>query len=287
MSAMWRPVLLASLVLLFDTAAAVGQTTAPARSAAQSSVNALVTVTLPQEEAELDLDGTPIAGSGTSRTVQVSAPVRGGTHRHTLTVTWKPNGYTVMTRSKTVTLRGAEPAAVDLARDDPADRVRVSYVPTPQDVAQEMVALAGIRVSDVVYEPGCGDARITIAAVRAGAGRAICIDIEPARAEESRAKVAEAGLASRIDVRLGDALDVKNLPAVTVVFLYMGDHFNMLIRPVLWKALPVGARVVSHRFLMGDWKPDKSVAIGSSEGGEFEVHLWTITEEVKRRFDRE
>jgi hypothetical protein len=63
----------------------------------------------------------------------------------------------------------------------------------------------------------------------------------------------------------------------------MGDHFNMLIRPILWKELPVGARVVSHRFRMGDWEPDRTVTVTSSEGGDYDLHLWTITTDVKRR----
>ena len=63
----------------------------------------------------------------------------------------------------------------------------------------------------------------------------------------------------------------------------MGDHFNMLIRPNLWRELKVGSRIVSHRFTMGDWKPDKTVSVTSADGGEYELHLWTITEAVKRR----
>jgi len=71
------------------------------------------------------------------------------------------------------------------------------------------------------------------------------------------------------------------------VFLYMGDHFNMLIRPVLWRMLKPGARVVSHRFMMGDWQPDKTVTVQSTDdGGTYDLHLWTITEEVKRRAAR-
>jgi hypothetical protein len=58
----------------------------------------------------------------------------------------------------------------------------------------------------------------------------------------------------------------------------MGDHFNLLIRPNLWKQLKVGTRIVSHRFKMGDWEPDKTVDIDG-----YELHLWTITEEIKRR----
>jgi hypothetical protein len=62
----------------------------------------------------------------------------------------------------------------------------------------------------------------------------------------------------------------------------MGDHFNMLIRPVLWRELKVGSRVVSHRFTMGDWESDNTIMVSTDEGT-FELHVWTITEEIKRR----
>ena len=38
---------------------------------------------------------------------------------------------------------------------------------------------------------------------------------------------------------------------------------------------------------MGDWKPDKTVTIPSDQGGEYELHLWTITEDVKKRLGRD
>jgi uncharacterized protein (TIGR03000 family) len=254
------------------------QASAPAASGVTS-----VTVTLPEEDAELTVEGNLLPGTGTSRVVETAVPADGATHESIFSVQWRPNSYTVMTRNKTVLLRAGQPATVDLTVDDPADRVRVIYVATPQDVAEEMVRLAGVTAADVVYEPGCGDARVTIAAISAGAQRGICIDIEPLRAEESRANVKKAGMQDRIDVRLGDALDVKDLSDVTVVFLYMGEHFNLLIRPVLWRDLKVGSRIVSHRFFMGDWTPDRTISVYSDEGGEFDLHLWTVTEEVKQK----
>jgi uncharacterized protein (TIGR03000 family) len=240
-----------------------------------------IVVTVPVEDAELVVNGVTIGGNAASRSFE-TAPLNAGTHQYTFTVKWMPNSYTTMTRSKTVAFRAGEAVRVDLTVDDPADRVRVIYVPTPIDVAAAMVDLAGVGPDDVVYEPGCGDARITTAAIRAGARRGICIDIDPERAKESKANVEAAGLANRIDVREGDALDVKDLSDVSVVFLYMGDHFDMLIRPVLWRELKVGSRIVSHRFTMGDWKPDKTISMMSEQGGLFDVHLWTITEEIKR-----
>jgi uncharacterized protein (TIGR03000 family) len=261
--------------------------TAPGRHALQSTaslerrLSSRVVVTVPADDAELVVNGDTIGGGAAFRTFQ-TAPLDPGIHRYTFTVTWRPNSYTTMTRSKTVAVRGGETVRVDLTVDDPADRVRVIYVPTPVDVAAAMVDLAGVGPDDVVYEPGCGDARITTAAIRAGARRGICIDIDPERALESKANVEAAGLANRIDVREGDALDVKNLSDVSVVFLYMGEHFNLLIRPVLWRELKAGSRIVSHRFTMGDWKPDKTVSMMSDQGGFYELHLWTITEALKQ-----
>jgi uncharacterized protein (TIGR03000 family) len=265
----------------------VHEQAAPDRARQESRRAARLTVRVPHDDTVLSLDGHAIVGTGATR--RVETPPFGLQERRsfTLTAIWNPNTYTTMTRTKSVSLRAGERVAVDMTREDPGDRVRVIYVPTPADIAEEMVRLAAVTAADVVFEPGCGDARITIAAIKAGAERAICVDLDSERAQESRANVQQAGLADRIDVRHGDALDVKDLSEVTVVFLYMGDHFNMLIRPVLWRMLKPGARVVSHRFMMGDWQPDKTVTVQSTDdGGTYDLHLWTITEEVKRRAAR-
>jgi uncharacterized protein (TIGR03000 family) len=248
-------------------------------AASERRLTSRVVVTVPADDAELVVNDTAIPGAGASRAFE-TGPLDAGTHRYTFTVTWEPNTYTTITRSKTVAFRAGESVRVDLTVEDPADRVRVIYVPTPADVAAAMVDLAAVGGNDVVYEPGCGDARITIAAIRAGARRGICVDIDPVQARESKANVEAAGLANRIDVREGDALDVKD---VSAVFLYMGDHFNLLVRPVLWRELKVGSRIVSHRFTMGDWNPDKTISVTSDQGGDYELHLWTITEEIKRQ----
>ena len=253
----------------------------------QAARSARLTVTVPHDDTVLSLDGRAIVGIGPTRHVETPPIAANQLRSVTLTATWNPNTYTTMTRTKTLSLRAGEEVTVDLTGDEAGDRVRVIYVPTPTDVADEMVKLAGITPKDVVYEPGCGDARITIAAIRAGAKRGICVDLDADRAKESRANVQQAGLADRIDVRQGDALDVKDLSEVTVVLLYMGDHFNLLIRPVLWRQLKPGSRVVSHRFTMGDWKPDKTITVQSAEvSGDYDLHLWTIGEAIKRRSGR-
>ena len=276
---------LTGLLTAGTAAPAAALALAPAASQAPVRVERRVTsrlvITVPAEDAQLMVNGNEISGAGMSRTFE-TGPLAEGTHKYTVSVTWEPNTYTKMTRTKVVTFRAGEPVRIDLTVEAPDDRVRVIYVPTPNQVAAAMVDLAGVGARDVVYEPGCGDGRITIAAIRAGARQGICVDIDPERARESKANVETAGFAGKIDVREGDALDVKNLSDVSVVFLYMGDHFNMLIRPVLWRELKTGSRIVSHRFLMGDWQPDRTISVSTDEGI-YELHLWTITEELKRR----
>ena len=261
--------------------AVANQATSTARATAR------LVVTVPHVDAELVVEGRTVAGSGLVREVETPPLQPGVIHKYSVAAKWQPNTYTTMTRTKTVSFRAGERIAIDMTVDNPADRVRVAYVPTPPEVVNEMVKLAGVGPADVVFEPGCGDARITIAAVEAGARRGVGIDIDPDRVAESRALVKRAGLVDRIEIRQGDALDIRDLSEATVVFLYMGDHFNLLIRPNLWRDLKVGARVVSHRFTMGDWKPDRTVSVGPVGVYEaYELHLWTVTEGLKRKIQQ-
>jgi hypothetical protein len=155
------------------------------------------------------------------------------------------------------------------------------YEGTPYSVMPSMIDLARITRDDVVFEPGCGDARVLIAAMKAGARRGLGVDIDPDLAEVSYAAVRSAGLQDKVEIRWGNALAV-DMSNATVVFLFMGEPFNLIMRPLLWKQLPVGARVVSNDFAMGDWKPDRTVRV-ETPGRTYTLYLWTITEAIKRR----
>jgi uncharacterized protein (TIGR03000 family) len=262
---------------------------------AAAQVNARFTVLLPesfepdndQYATELIVDGMPVTVAGSTHEFEAPPGLEAGWRRQsTFTARFHPNNYTVITRTRTVSFGAGETVTVDLREQHPNDRARVRFVPTPAHVIDEMMVLANVKEEDVVYEPGCGDARMTIAAVRAGARRGLCIDIDPERVAEARAAVKTAGLEDRIEIRLGDALEVEDLSETTLVLLYMGDEFDMLIRPILWRRLRTGARVVSHRFGMGDWEPDESREATEWDPG-VRVHLWNITEEVKRRVEQE
>jgi hypothetical protein len=155
------------------------------------------------------------------------------------------------------------------------------YEGTPHSVVPALIQLAGITREDVVYEPGCGDARILIAAINAGARKGVGVDIDPDLAEVAYAEVKAARLEDKAEIRWGNALEV-DMGEATVVFLFMGEAFNLAIRPILWKELRIGARVVSNDFPMGDWKPDRTLRVNTPDRS-YVLYLWTITQEIKNR----
>ncbi len=248
---------------------------------AEKTAKTKLTVTLPEEDADLKIEGAATKAKGKTREFEIPPLDAGVKYEYKLTATWRPNNYTVITRNKTVVFEAGKPVTADLTADDPQDKAVIRYVPTPDDIVAQMIKLAKVTKDDTVYEPGCGDARIVTAAVKAGAKKGVGIDIDPERVTESKATVKAAKLEDKIDIRLGDALDIKDFPHATVVFMYMGNEFNALMRPYLWQKLKVGTRIVSHRFTMGDWKSDKTIQVKGEDGDEYELHLWTITKEVK------
>ena len=147
------------------------------------------------------------------------------------------------------------------------------YVPTPEDVVERMLDLAGVTKSDVVYDLGCGDGRIPIAAAKRGA-RGVGIDIDPQRIAESNANAKAAGVTGRVEFRRADAMTVDVSPA-TVVTLYLLSSSNAKLRPLLTRQLKPGARVVSHAFSMGStWPADKVDTFTTSRGDEVTLYLW-------------
>src|SRR5262245_53287216 len=95
----------------------------------------------------------------------------------------------------------------------------VRYEPTPQNVVIDMLKLAKVGTQDLVYDLGCGDARIVITAVREFHARGVCIDIDPRRIREGRANAELAGVTQRIRFAEQDLFETE-LSDATVVTLF-------------------------------------------------------------------
>ncbi len=161
-------------------------------------------------------------------------------------------------------------AAADTAPPtDPLD-ANVSFLPTPAAVVEGMLDLAGLGPGDVLYDLGAGDGRIAIAAARRFGIRAVGIEINPRMVELARANVRRAGVERLVEIRQGDALEV-DLREASVVTLFLFRELNLELRPRLQRQLRPGARIVSHRFDMGDWTPDAQITVNGNP-----LYLWKI-----------
>lgn len=271
--------------LLFGVIAFTGPLSAQpkvAEKADGAKVKSKLKITVPQEDADLKIEGKPTKLDGAVREFETPELEKGKMYEYVFEVSWQPNNYTTITRTREkVRFTAGEDVVIDLAKEDktqPADKVVIRWVPTPDDIVAKMIELAGVKKGDVVYEPGPGDGRVLIAAVKAGAEKAVGIELDKAKAVESRDAVKKAGLADKIEIKEGDALKEEGYGNASVVFLYMGDEFDNAIRPLLEKVLKPGSRIVSHRFKMGDWEPDKTLTLRGEDGDEYLIHLWTIKE---------
>lgn len=241
-------------------------------------------VQVPQADAKLTIEDKPTWQTGASR-MFVSPPLESGrSYFYTLSVVWQPNNYTTITRTRVFTVKPGQEAELDLREGDAKnpDKILVRYVPTPDEVVEAMCKLGKVGKDDVVYDLGCGDGRMVIMAVeKFAAKRGVGVDIDPQRIKECVENAKKHGVTDKVEFRLGDVLEIKDLSAANVILLYMGDDLNLLLRPILQKTLKPGSRIVSHRFIMGDWKPTETQSIFDEKGEEYLIHLWKIGEESK------
>jgi SAM-dependent methyltransferase len=154
------------------------------------------------------------------------------------------------------------------------------YVPTPQYVVEKMLELAQVTSNDIVYDLGCGDGRIVITAAKKYGAHAVGIDIDPERIRESEANAKAAGVEKLVSFRLEDAMKADISPA-TVVTLYLLTSSNEALRPILTRQLKPGARIVSHAFGMGRWRPQKTELIHHESGFNRTIYLWIVDGKLK------
>ena len=125
---------------------------------------------------------------------------------------------------------GAPPAGVGA----PAAPVKldVIFVATDLEIVHAMLTLAGVTRDDVVYDLGCGDGRIVIAAARELGARGVGVDLDPQRIREAQANAVRAGVADRVTFRVEDIFDT-DIRNATVVTLFLSPELNARLRPKL------------------------------------------------------
>ncbi len=164
------------------------------------------------------------------------------------------------------------------AQDQPRRTPDVVFVPTTDEAVAAMLQLAGVTKNDIVYDLGCGDGRIVVAAAKLGA-HAVGIDIDPQRISEAKAFAKSAGVENLVRFEENDLFEA-DFHEATVVTLFLLSDLNLKLKPRLLQQLKPGTRVVSNTFDMGDWKPDKEITVKGADYTTLSknLFLWIIPE---------
>jgi 16S rRNA G966 N2-methylase RsmD len=138
------------------------------------------------------------------------------------------------------------------------------YVPTPGDVVERMLQLAGVRANDIVYDLGSGDGRLVIEAARRYGARGVGVEREARLVEMARKAAAEAKVANRVSFTQGDLFET-DLRSATVLTLYLLPRLLKQLLPKLRAELAPGVRIVSHDYPFEGWQAEQVVEFDSPE----------------------
>ncbi len=173
-------------------------------------------------------------------------------------------------------------ASLALAQNAGAGREPdVPYVPTTETAVKAMLQLAKVKRSDVVYDLGCGDGRIIVAAAKNYGARGVGIDIDPVRIREAKENARRAGVENRVEFREQDLFQA-DFHEATIVALFLLPAINRRLRPQL-EMLKPGTRIVSNTFEIGDWKPARELVVKNDANDDYyfgsrRLFLWIVPE---------
>jgi SAM-dependent methyltransferase len=154
--------------------------------------------------------------------------------------------------------KAIDPRRLQLHREPP--KRDVPYVPTDEPVVAAMLRFAGVTSNDIVYDLGCGDGRIVIAAAKHCGARGVGVDIDPLRVTESRENAAKARVGDRVRFFCQSFFETA-ISEATVLMLYLLPGINIKLRRKLLAELRPGARIITNHFEIGDWKPDMTADV--------------------------
>jgi len=132
----------------------------------------------------------------------------------------------------------------------------------------------------MVYDLGCGDARMLVLAAQKYGARGIGYDIDPERVIESRQNVLKNNVQDLVKIIQADIFTL-DLEKADVMPLYLLPEMLAKLIPQIEKMKP-GSRIVCHEYGFPDiYKPDSKLTIISNEDNA-EHHLMLYTLPLKR-----
>jgi len=174
---------------------------------------------------------------------------------------------------------------------EPFKELDTPYVPTPQVVVQRMLDLAKVKPGETVIDLGSGDGRILITAAQEYGAHGFGVEIDPYLVQSSNEEAKRVGVADRVKFLKQD-LFTTDFHQADVLTLYLLPDVNMALRPKILAELRAGARVVSHDYGMGVWRPDVQETVPAPDKTvgaykESTLYLWIVPAKVEGAWELE
>jgi len=165
------------------------------------------------------------------------------------------------------------------------ERTGGPYVPTPQVVVDQMLAMAKVGPDDFVIDLGSGDGVIVLTAARRYKARGVGIEIDPDLVKLSNDEARRLGVAERAQFQVQDVFKA-DLSRATVLTLYLLPEMMKNLSAKIYSELRPGARVVSHDYHFGEWPHDDHLVFDVPEKEKVNgvpqatVYLWIVPAKV-------
>ncbi len=156
----------------------------------------------------------------------------------------------------------------------------VIWDPTPPETVKKILELAQVGPEDVVYDLGCGDARILIMAVKEyGAKRAVGYEIRQDLYDQSIKEIKNQNLQDRITLIRDDLLNA-DLSEASVITLFLSTAANEYLRPKLEREAKPSTRIVSYVHPMKTWQANSTESWPADR-----LYLYIVPQAFQNRSD--
>ncbi len=153
----------------------------------------------------------------------------------------------------------------------------VVWVPTPQELVNRMLDMAGVTKDDYLIDLGSGDGRTVITAAKRGV-RAHGIEYNPDLVALSKHNAQAEGVAGLATFEEADIFK-SDFSRATVISMFLLSSLNIKLRPTLLELKP-GTRIVSNTFTMGDWEADDKIEAGGECTNFCRAFKWVVPAKV-------
>ena len=156
------------------------------------------------------------------------------------------------------------------------------YVNSPQHAVDKMLELANLKPGETLYDLGCGDGRILIAAAEKYHAKGVGVEISSTLAKRAAQKVQQAGLSNQVTIVHGNFMRT-DLSHADVVTLYLATTANESLRPNLERYLRPKSRVVSYDYPIPGWKPIDTVGTEGRLGTTHTIYLYEVPNSITKK----